>query len=119
MNDYVKILETEDSIDVTFYIESEKVLAIGNKMNEIQDEAYMNGYNWEAFLNYYLEKNAPDILEEMDTDPEAGMYAAYFEATPENKQRAEKFGRIIEHLIEQEEEIYAFLREHGEDIEWD
>lgn len=119
MNDYVKIRETDDSIDVAFYIESEKILAIGDRMNEIHEEAYMNGYNWEAFFNYYLEKNAPDVLEQMDSDPEAGMYAAYYEATPENKERATKFKKIIEHLIENEEELYAFVREHGDEIEWD
>ena len=37
-------------------------------MNEINEEAYMNGYNWDAFFNYYLEENAPDILESLESD---------------------------------------------------
>ena len=64
-------------------------------MNEINEEAYMNGYNWDAFFNYYLEENAPDILESMESDPEAGSYAAYFEDTAENEQKAKRFADII------------------------
>ena len=87
--------------------------------NEINEEAYMNGYNWDAFFNYYLEENAPDILESMESDPEAGSYAAYFEDTAENEQKAKRFADIIISLIENEEEIYKILREKGDEIEWD
>ena len=59
----------------------------------------MNGYNWGAFLNYYLAENAPDILQSIDSDPEAGTYAAYF--------------------AENEEEIYKILQEKRDKIEWD
>ena len=119
MNDFVKVTTTEDGIDVVLDIEHGDVMAIGEKMSEINEEAYMNGYNWEAFLNYYLEENAPEILEDMDTDPEAGMYVAYFEASPGNEEKAKKLGEMIVHLMENEEEIYQIVREHGEDIEWD
>lgn len=88
-------------------------------MNEINEEAYMNGYNWDAFFNYYLAKNAPDILENMESDPEAGSYAAYFEDTRENEERAKRFADIIISLIENEEDIYKILREKGDEIEWD
>lgn len=119
MADYVAISKYADSISVCLYNEDDKLLAIGNKMNEINEEAYMNGYNWEAFFNYYLEKYAPDVLEGMDTDPEAGMYAAYYELTPENEGRAEKFVEIIRSLVENEEELYRIVREEGDEIEWD
>ncbi len=119
MSDYVALLKHEDSISVCFYNEEEKILNIGEKMNEINEYAYMNGYNWEAFFNYYLEKYAPDILEEMDSDPEAGMYSAYYDNTPENEARAEKFVQLIRSLVENEEELYRIVREEGDNIEWD
>lgn len=119
MNDYVSIIKSEKSISVCFYIEDEKVFKIGEKMNEFNEEAYMNGYNWEAFFNYYLEKNAPDVLTGMDTDPEAGMYDAYYDLTPENEKRAEKFIEIIRSLIENEDELYRIVSEEGDNIEWD
>lgn len=87
-------------------------------MNEINEEAYMNGYNWDAFLNYYLAENAPDILENMESDPEAGSYVAYFEDTGENEQKAKRFADIIISLIENEE-IYKILQDKGAEIEWD
>lgn len=65
-NEYVQIYTNgSGNIVLLFQNEVEKTLAIGEQMNEINEEAYMNGYNWDAFFNYYLEENAPDILESM------------------------------------------------------
>ena len=55
----------------------------------------------------------------MKTDPEADMYVAYYDLTPENKKKSEKFAEIITSLIENEEELYQFLRDNGDEIEWD
>ena len=72
-----------------------------------------------AFLSHYINKNAPDLLEGMEPDPEAGMYAAYYSLTPENEQKAERFAELITSLIENEEELYRIVQEEGEEIEWD
>ncbi len=119
MQGYTAVVKHKDSISVCFYIEQDKPFSIGGKMNEINEEAYMNGYNWEAFFNYYLPKYAPDVMEGMDTDPEAGMYAAYYNLTPDNEKRAEKFAQIIRELVENEDELYRIVREEGDNIEWD
>ena len=119
MADYACTVKHEKSISVCFYIEQDKPFSIGEKMHEINEDAYMNGYNWEAFFNYYLPKHAPDVMEGMDTDPEAGMYAAYYALTPENEARAEKFAGIICSLVENEEELFRIVREESDAIEWD
>lgn len=119
MADYVGMIKDDDSIQVCLYNEDEKIMVIEEKMNAINEEADMNGYNWEAFFNYYLAKYEPDILEEMETDPEAGMYTAYYSLTPENELRAEKFVEIICSLIENEEELYRIIQEESDEIEWD
>ncbi len=119
MKDYTAIVKHEASLSVCFYIEQDKPFNIGEKMNELNEEAYMNGYNWEAFFNYYLSKYHKDVFENMDTDPEAGMYVAYYDLTPENEKKAEKFTEIIENLIENEEKIYEIVKNEGNEIEWD
>lgn len=119
MADYVKVFNMENIVDICFYIDQDKILAIGDKINEICEYAEMSGYNWEALLNYYLEYNAPELLDGLGTDPEAGMYAAYYDLSSENEKKAEKFADIITHLVENEEELYSFVREHGDEIEWD
>ena len=119
MKDYLKVFSSDDYAEACLYVSGQKVLGIGEKMNEINEYAYMNGYNWEAFFNCYLEINAPDLLEGMKTDPEADMYVAYYDLTPENKKKSEKFAEIITSLIENEEELYQFLRDNGDEIEWD
>lgn len=119
MKDYVKLIKHDTTISVCFYIEMDKPFAIGEKMYEIDENAYMNGYNWEAFFNYYLERNYPKLLEGFNTDPEAGMYVAYYENTVENEEKANKFVKIIEDLIENEDSLYKILKEDADKIEWD
>ena len=117
--DYVKILKYGKIINLTFYIEHDKPFEIGEKMNEIYDKAYMNGYNWEAFLNYYLEKNFPEVLEGLEIDPEAGIITAYYDNTIENEEKAEKLKNIIIDLIENEEQLYKVLKDEASKINWD
>ncbi len=120
ITDYLAIFHHEDgSIALTFNIEDDRIFALGEEMNALREEAYMNGYNWDAFLNYYLAVNAPDILEGMETDPEAGGYVAYYENGAENEAKAKRLADIIVSLIDNKEEIFRILRENGDEIEWD
>ena len=51
MQDYVKMDVTDERIYVMFNSEDDKPFAVGEKMNEANEEAYMNGYNWDALFN--------------------------------------------------------------------
>jgi len=119
MTDYVRVLKNNDSITVCFYIEEDKIIDIGEKINEINENAYMNGYNWEAFFNFYLSEYAPDVMENMESDPEAGMYVAYYDSSSENEIRANKFLEIICSLIENPENLFDIIRKYGDEIDWD
>ena len=119
MNDYTALVKSEKYISVCFYITQPNIMAIGEKMEAVCPEAYMNGYNWEAFFNYYLKQHAPDLLEGMNTDPEADMYAAFYPLTEENEAKAHKFVEMIRSLVEHEEELCRIVEEEGSEIEWD
>lgn len=119
MSKYVNVGVYDDGISLTFNITGDEPFAIGEKMNEIDYRAYMNGYNWEAFLFHYLSKHNPNVLEGFDTDPEAGMFAGYYDYSEENIAKAKEFEKIIIHLLENEDEIYAFLKKEVENIDWD
>lgn len=121
MESYVQLHQIEDQnvISVTFDVEADKPFSIGEKMNDLHEEAYMNGYNWEAFFNYYLGKHHLDVLVEFEPDPEAGMFAGYYPNNPENLKRAEAFVTVIQSLIENEAQLYAILEAKGDAIEWD
>jgi hypothetical protein len=105
MNNSVSIVKTDEGLSLCFYIEHDKLLSIGEKINELNENAYMNGYNWEAFFNYYLSKYHPEICINMRTDPEAGMYVACYDLSRENEVRAKKFVEIITDLIENEKQV--------------
>ena len=48
------------------------------------------------------------------------MYCDYFNGTDDaTKALAKSFKQLIEKLLNNEEEIYDFLRENADDIEWD
>jgi len=117
MSDFVTKQEHDDQTAVYFNIEAEEVMAIGEKMEAINEQAYMNGYNWEAFLNQYLQINHPALLDGLETDPEAGTYVALYD-----KADADKAGQlvgVIKELIGNPDKVYGFLKENGEEIEWD
>ena len=112
--------EEEEYISIALLLERDEVMEIGEQMQKKNPNAYMHGYNWEAFLNKYLEYNAPEILAVLDTDPEAGMYAAYINETDDHaKELAEKFGKIMQTLVEDKEVTLEFLEQYGDEIEWD
>ena len=119
MSDYVQVFNTESRVEVLLHAGDDRMIALGQKMEAANPEAYMNGYNWEAFFNYYLGKYSPDILEGMGTDPEADMYVALWPLSPENEARAAKFVEIIRGLVENESELIRIVQEEGGEIQWD
>ena len=119
MADYVSVFTYKNNVSLMLQASDEPVMALGEKLGALCPDAYMNGYNWEAFFRYYLEQNDPDILTDMKTDPEAGMYVAYWSLTEENEARAKRFEDIIRVLAEDEEALCRLVREHGGEIEWD
>lgn len=116
---YVNIYDGEDHWSITFQNEDEKPYRVGQKMEEINPEAYMNGYNWEIFLTYYLTKYEPQLKIDLDHDPEAGSYFAYYPRTDECLIRAKNYCELIAELIENEEKILQIVRNEGDIIEWD
>lgn len=114
------IEKTGKKVSVNFYIEDEKVLKIGEKMNKISEEAYMNGQGWADFIYYYLENNEPELLENYHDNPEAGLYEGIYQGKDknENLRKARRLAQILEDLIENEEKLYEIIEEEGEEIGW-
>ena len=93
---------------------------IFEKVSEINEEAYLNGHGWAALIESYLENNYPELYEDYDSDPEAGGYVGrYFGNTKENWEKIRKVAEIVEDLIENEDKIYKYIEENGDDIFWD
>ena len=119
MNDYVSTYTYKNWVGVTFDVEAEKPFAVSQRLNDAHEMAYMNGYNWAALLDWYLAQNDPGLLEGLDHDPEAGSYSAHYPLTPENEVKAEKLVKVIRALVDNEEETFRLIQEHGDEIEWD
>ena len=71
--------------------------------------------------NTCLEHNLPDLLEGLESDPEAGSYVALYENTSKNLEKANRLADFIAYLVEDEEDLCQLVREDGEtvEIEWD
>ncbi len=117
--EYLDVAISEAQVSITLDVSTPEILEIGEKISQINSDAYMNGYNWEAFINFYLEEHAPGLLDELDFDSEAGAFVAYFDKTKENELKAIKIKEIINKLIQEEDELFEIIRESGDDIEWD
>lgn len=120
MSNLVNVVISDEYLSISFDVAEPRIMAIGEKINEICDEAYMNGYNWDAFFNCYLAKNDPEILDLIESDPEAEMYSAFIEdINDESKAMIKRFGQIIEDLFDNEDKILSFIKDNAEEIEWD
>ncbi len=119
MKEYVNISKFDDYIDLAFYIDMEKVMAVGGKLEKINENAYMNGENWGILLDFYIEQNAPELTGTYEPDAEADMYAASFENSPDGEKAAQAMADIIISLVEDENKLIDFVSEFGEEIEWD
>lgn len=118
MSNYVGIWQGEAVLRVWFHNEMDKPFALGEKMNAVCRDAYMNGYNWDAFFNYYLASRAPEVLSAMqESSPEAGSYVAYFDKQHET--HAARFVAIIREIVENEDETLRIVEEEADCIEWD
>ena len=117
----VVAVENSANVSVCFDVEAPKPYALGEKLYTLNEHAYMNGYNWEALLICCLEHNLPDLLEGLESDPEAGSYVALYENTPKNLEKANRLADFIAYLVEDEEDLCQLVREDGEtiEIEWD
>lgn len=119
MSEFVRILKDDEDVAVILYIENDEIAAIGEQLSQINENAYMNGYNWEALINCYLEKNRPELLGAFESDCEAGMYAVYCENNDEGNRNAESLASLIISLIEDKNKLFDFVREYGDEIEWE
>lgn len=94
------------------------ITAIGVKMLAINPEAYMSGFNWDAFMDHFLGVKYPEMRMDMERDPETGLYLALYRNNPVGNKQAEILVKILNHLIANPAEIYAFLEEEGDAVEW-
>ncbi len=50
----------------------------GSKIDQLNNDAYMNGYTRETFSNYELSKHNLDLLKGLEPAPEAGSFFAHY-----------------------------------------
>lgn len=118
-NEFVQVIRSDEYIIVSFDIENEAIMELGDRLNEIEEQAYMNGYNWDALIGYYLNINAPELLNGLESDPEAGMYTGYYDNNDENMAKAEKLAEYIRKMVDDPDKLCEFVKENGADIPWD
>ena len=79
----------------------------------------MNGYNWDALIRYYVTTLDPELMDEIESDPEAGMYSGYMSFSPDNVRKMKKFESHVRAMVADENKLMQFIDENYDDIEWD
>lgn len=108
-----------DSISLCVYNENEELFELGERINARFEEAYMNGYNWDALIRFYVNQHDPALMAEIESDPEAGMYSAYMSFSPENLEKMKRFESHVRNMVANEAVLMEFIENHCDDIEWD
>lgn len=120
-DDSIKLIEMPEhnSISVCVYNENDGIFEFGERINEQFEEAYMNGYNWDALITYYVNSVDSDLMTEVNTDPEAGMFSAYMEYNQDNLDKMKRFEAHIRTMLTDEAVLLKFIADNYEEIEWD
>lgn len=120
-DDSIKLIEMPEhnSISVCVYNEHDGLLSLGERINEKHEEAYMNGYNWDALIRFYVGQKDPDLMAEVGTDPEAGMFSAYMTYSAENLDKMKRFEAHLREMVSSDDELIAFVDANVKEIEWD
>lgn len=108
----------QNEAGVILEVASEAMQTLGAKLNEISEEAYMNGYNWEVLINYYLTQKYPQLLHGLTTDPEAEKYIASYAGVKADEKAAELLD-VLQQFITDEAGLCAFVKNYQNEIEWD
>jgi hypothetical protein len=108
-----------DSISVCVYAENDGLYQLGERINARFEDAYMNGYNWDALIRCYVASLDPALMDIIEADPEAGMYSAYMSFSPENLEQMQRFETNLRTMLADEAALMQFIETHYEDIEWD
>lgn len=108
-----------NSISVCVYIEQDEIFKFGESINSKFEDAYMNGYNWDALITFYVNEKDPELSAEIDTDPEAGMFSAYMDHNSENLLKMKKYESYIHTLLSDEARLEKYISDNYEKIEWD
>ena len=117
----IKLLAPQEGelIQVCVYNEMEGLFELGERINARFEEAYMNGYNWDALIRFYVAAIDPELMAEVETDPEAGSFAAYMTYSLENIEKMKRFESHVRSLVSDESALMAFIDDHYDEIEWD
>jgi len=120
-DDSIKLLEMPEhnNISVCVYNEQDGIFELGERINARYEEAYMNGYNWDALIRFYVGQADPTLMDEIETDPEAGMFAAYMPHEPGNLEKMQRFEAHVRKMVSDEDALMKMIDESRESIEWD
>ncbi len=92
---------------------------MGDRINEKHEEAYMIGYGWDALIRFYVGEKDRELMQEVETDPEAGMFSAYMKFSPENLEKMKRFEVHVRAMVADEKALMEFVDAHCDEIEWD
>ena len=117
----IKLLEMQEhnSISVCVYNENEGLFELGERINARFEQAYMNGYNWDALIRFYVASLDPALMDEVKSDPEAGMFSAYMSYSPENLAKMRRFELHIRAMVADEGALMRFIEKNYDEIGWD
>jgi hypothetical protein len=119
--DSITLIEMPEhnSISVCVCIEQDRLLQVGERINGRFGHAYMNGYNWDVLISFYVQRVDPALMLEVQTDPEAGLFSAYIDGfNPTNLAKMKRLKSHVRTPLADESTHMRFIEQHVHEIEW-
>ncbi|WP_232088955.1 Imm51 family immunity protein [Streptococcus suis] len=107
--------ETPDSI--IFDLTDSNLMRISSKIEEIEPDVYMNGYNWEKLIQAMLSDCSPELLNGLEFDSDANTFIAYYGSNKLNNFL--QLQAILAKWLEAPEELYQFVKKNGSVLDWE
>lgn len=117
----VRLVEDPDGgwVSATLSVTAPEVMELGQRINDRFEEAYMNGYNWEAVVIRYLREVDPDLSRELAFDAEASMMTASLVHSEQSVARMRAVESHLRAMLADGDALIEFIEQHRTEIEWD
>jgi hypothetical protein len=107
--DYLVLNTSGPNIQLDFDTTGDIVYTIGDHLEQIEETAYMTGFNWAHLIDYFIDERIPEIRTEINITARSGGFTATWANTPENQTHAQHLAQLITELITQPEQLYQTL----------
>lgn len=117
---FLKYIETEDYCGVSIDTNTEKINKLSKYISKKNNmEILFNGYTLELLIENILKIEKPELIDGLETDPEANLYFAYYISSKNSVKKCKELFKTIKKYIENQSKLNSFIQKHKSSIKFE